>query len=55
MRGHTVGTMSMGKDERGSIISIPKKKNLKTKSSMEAELIRADDAMPQMLYTRFFL
>ena len=55
MRGHTVGTMSMGKDERGSIISIPKKKNLKTKSSMEAELIRADDAMPQMLWTRYFL
>ena len=45
----------MGKDGRGSIISIPKKKKLNTKSSTEAELIGADNAMPQMLWTRYFL
>ena len=45
----------MGKDGRGSIISISKKQKLNTKSSTEAELIRADDAMPHMLWTRYFL
>ena len=55
MRGHTVETMSTGKDERGSIISILKKQNLNTKSSTEEELIRTNDVMPQMLWTRYFL
>ena len=32
MQGHTGGTMSMGKDGRGSIIIISKKQNLNTKS-----------------------
>ena len=45
----------MGKDGCGSIISISNKKKLNTKSSTEAELIGADDAMPQMLWTRYFL
>ena len=36
MRGHTGGTMSMGKDGCGSIISISKKQNLNKKSSTEA-------------------
>ena len=45
----------MGKDGRGSIIRISKEKNLNTKSSTEAELIGADDAMPHMLWTRYFL
>ena len=52
---HTEGTTSMGKDGRGSIIGISKKQNINTKSSTEAELIGADDAMPQMLWTRYFL
>ena len=52
MRGHTGGTMSMGKNRRGAIISIPKKQKLNTKSSTEAELIEAENAMPQMLWTR---
>ena len=49
MRRQTGGTMSMGKDGRGSIISISKKQKLNKKSSMESELIGADDVMPQML------
>ena len=36
------------------IISISKKK-LNTKSSTEVELIGADDAIPQMLWARYFL
>ena len=32
-----------------------KKKKLNTKSSTKAELIGADNAMPQMLWTRYFL
>ena len=44
--------MSMGKDRRGSIISISKHQKLNTKSLTEAELIGADDAMPQMLWTK---
>ena len=52
---HAGGTMSMGKDGCGSIISISKKQKLNTKSSTEAELIGADDVMPQMLWTRYFL
>ena len=55
MLGHTGGTMSMGKDGCGSIISISKKQKLNTKSSMEAELVGADDAMPQMIWTRYSL
>ena len=55
MRGRTRGTMSMGKDRRGSIISVSKKQKLHTKSSTEAELIGADDTMPHMLWTRYFL
>ena len=42
----------MGKDRRGSIISISKHQNLNTKSLTEAELIGADNAMPQMLWTK---
>ena len=47
--------MSMGKDRRGSIISISKKQKLNTKSSTEPELIGADNAMPQMIWKRYFL
>ena len=55
MRGHKGGTMSMGKDGSGSIISISKKQKIKTKDLTEAEIISSDDAMPQMLWTRYFL
>ena len=54
-QGHTRGNMSMVKDGRGSLISISKKQNLNIKCSTEAELIGADNTMPQMLWTRYFL
>ena len=47
--------MSIRKDRCGSIIIISKKQNLNTKSSTEGELIWANDAMPQMIWTRYFL
>ena len=46
MRGHTGGTMSMGKYGCGSRISTPKKQKINKKSSTEAELIGADNEMP---------
>ena len=45
----------MVKDGRRSIISILKKLKLNTNSSAESELFGADDVMPQMLCTRYFL
>ena len=45
----------MEKEGRESIIIISKKQKLSTKNSTEAELIRADDAMPQILWTRYLL
>ena len=55
MLGHIGRTMSMVKDGCRSIIIISKKHKLDTKSSTEAELLGADNAMPQMLWTRYFL
>ena len=55
MRGHTEETLSMGKDGHGSIISISKKQKINTKILTEEELIGAENAMPRMLSTRYFL
>jgi hypothetical protein len=51
-RGHTGATMSLGK---GSVIGMSKKQKINTHSSMEYELVGADDAIPQMTWTRYFL
>ena len=55
MQGHTGGTMSMGVNGRGLIISILNNQKLNTKSYTEENPIGLDVAMPQLLYTRYFL
>ena len=52
MRSHTGGTMSLG---TGAIFSCSSKQKLNTKSSTEAELVGANDMLPQVLWTKQFL
>ena len=52
MRSQTGGTMSLGK---GSIYSMSQKQKLNMTSSTKAELVAADDVMPQIIWTRYFL
>jgi hypothetical protein len=52
MKGHTGGTMSMGK---GSIYSTSAKQKLVTRSSTEAEIVGVHDVMPQLMWTGHFL
>jgi hypothetical protein len=52
MKGHTGGTLSMGK---GSIYSHSGAQKLVARSSTEAEIIGVDDVMPQMMWTSYFL
>jgi hypothetical protein len=50
MKSKTGGTMSMGK---GSVFSMSQKQRLNTTRSTEAELVAADDVMPQIIWTRW--
>jgi hypothetical protein len=52
MKGHTGGTMSMGK---GSIYSASAAQKLVTRSSTECEVVGTHDVMPQILWTAHFL
>jgi len=52
MKSHTGATMSLGK---GPLYSASTRQKLNTKSSTEAELVAVNDAMPQVLWTRYFL
>ena len=52
MKSHTGATMSMGK---GSIYSSSTRQKLNTTSSTEAELVGVSDAMPMIMWTRYFL
>jgi hypothetical protein len=52
MKGHTGGTMSMGK---GSIYSMASGQKLVARSSTESELIGVHDVMPQIIWTLYFL
>jgi hypothetical protein len=52
MKGHTGGTMSMGK---GSIYSVASGQKLVARSSTESELIGVHDVMPQIVWTSYFL
>ena len=52
VKSHTGGALSLG---RGVICGTSKGQKLNTKSSTEAEIVGADDEMPQMLWTLCFL
>ena len=52
MKSHTGGALSLG---QGVIYGTSKRQKLNTKSSTESEVVGADDVMPQMLWTLYFL
>jgi hypothetical protein len=52
MRGHLVGGLSLG---RGFPILSSTKQKLKTRSSKETEIVGADDFMPAICWTRYFM
>jgi hypothetical protein len=52
MKSHTGATMLMGKC---LVYSASIRQKLNTKSSTEAELVAADDAIPMVLSTQYFL
>jgi hypothetical protein len=52
MRSHTGGCMMMG---RGMVKSKSTKQKLNTKSSTEAELVRASDLSPFIIWSKYFL
>ena len=52
MKGHTGGTLSMGK---GSIYSTSAAQKLVTRSSTECEVVGAHDVLPQIIWTANFL
>ena len=51
-KGHTSSMMTMA---LGAITSFSKKQKINGKSLMEAKLIGVDDALPQILWTRYFI
>jgi hypothetical protein len=52
MKSHTGGMMSLGK---GAVYGMSTRQKINTKSSTEAELVGANDVMPQLLWTQYFL
>ena len=52
MKSHTGGVLTLGK---GAVNTISAKQRLNTRSSTEAELVAADDVLPQALWTKYFL
>ena len=52
MQGHTGGCLSLG---AGMPINVSSKQKLNTRSSTETELVAADDMMPIILWTNYFL
>jgi hypothetical protein len=52
MRGHTGGMASLGK---GALMPTSTRQKLNTRSSTETELVGADDMMPQIMWTNYFL
>lgn len=52
MRSHTGGVLMLGK---GATYATSTRQKLVTKSSTEAELVGVSDALPQVIWTRYFL
>ncbi|MEL7196301.1 MAG: reverse transcriptase domain-containing protein [Bacteroidota bacterium] len=52
MKGHTGSEISVG---NGSVYSSSSKQKINTKSSTESELVGVSDALPQVIWTRYFL
>jgi hypothetical protein len=52
MRGHSGGGLSLG---RGFPIVSSTKQKLHTRSSTETEIVGADDFMPAICWTRYFM
>ena len=52
MKSHTGGLLTLG---AGRIFNTSKKQKLVTKSSMEAELVAADDLSNSIIWTNYFL
>jgi hypothetical protein len=52
MKGHTGGTMSLGK---GSVYSTSGAQKIVTRSSTECEVVGVDDVLPQVIWTGYFL
>ena len=52
MKSHTGAIMSMGS---GAVVGISTKQKLNTTSSTEAELVAVNDAMPMVIWMRYFL
>jgi hypothetical protein len=52
MKSHTGAILTLGK---GAVNTISAKQKLNTRSSTEAELVAADNIVPQAMWTRMFL
>ena len=52
MRGHTGLMMTFG---QGAVYARSLKQKLNTKSSTEGEVVGADDVLPQVIWTNYFL
>jgi Reverse transcriptase (RNA-dependent DNA polymerase) len=52
LKSHTGAVMSLG---TGAVVTLSRKQKLNTRSSTEAELVGADDAMTMVLWTKLFL
>ena len=55
MRGHTGQIMSLGSEGQGLVYSGSSKQKINTKISTETELVGASDALPQVLWTQYFI
>ena len=55
MRIRTRQMMILGSKGRGSVYSGSSKQKINTKSSTETELVGSSDALPQVLWTQYYI